>query len=437
MQLTRLPPRATGVAAVHAVPTTTHDGSHDDQGTEGPRTAGCAVPLIHHDTSPFPSGAEWECPAVRVVGEASGADDPVEVAQAGRSLQACDCNSDLTNTHWHEIDAGLCDAGTACCCGCDDGFKYTKDYEECRLVSCSHCESTNGCKDPFCSVGSACCDWITDNGRAEITDNLQIVGGSTIPGRFDTPVADGDVCSSLQITAYALQQFDQVEPYVDSPEFAVEFPNGLPQFQQEHPTTTNWEPPSPPPAGCQDYVPNCYGADGGPCSAGWCSHTGAQFYMYDCDGDGVNDPTCQDGANNFGALTSSNGCAGNPEYDWPNGRCSNWGRRLLVGDEGAPSIENSTATAHAAETKISNSTSASQVDVWSLLAEAQNTSRRKLQACSGTIDFMARAVADPANGYFLYSVDTLSGSGHRRELQMAGASSQAVATQVTGAGRGG
>jgi len=51
---------------------------------------------------------------------------------------------------------------------------------------------------------------------------------------------------------------------------------------------------------------------------GWCSHRGANFQMIDCDGDGIEDPTCSDTTGKFGVIYSTQKCT----KVWPNAQCA-------------------------------------------------------------------------------------------------------------------
>jgi len=49
----------------------------------------------------------------------------------------------------------------------------------------------------------------------------------------------------------------------------------------------------------------------------WCTHTGATYTQYDCDGDGILDHVCQDRNGGEGFLSSAAHC----RSTWPRGRC--------------------------------------------------------------------------------------------------------------------
>ena len=53
-----------------------------------------------------------------------------------------------------------------------------------------------------------------------------------------------------------------------------------------------------------------------PRPGGWCTHD-TTYEEKDCDGDGIADPTCDDGLGNFGVISSKNSCSDS----WPNGNC--------------------------------------------------------------------------------------------------------------------
>jgi hypothetical protein len=49
----------------------------------------------------------------------------------------------------------------------------------------------------------------------------------------------------------------------------------------------------------------------------WCTHGGAEYSLFDCDGDGIADPYCEDSAGRTYSVLSSQGC----ERVGPNAQC--------------------------------------------------------------------------------------------------------------------
>lgn len=83
-------------------------------------------------------------------------------------------------------------------------------------------------------------------------------------------------------------------------------------------------------SGPEQRTREAFASHGGVCSrpVGWCTHQGAQFSMEDCDGDGIEDPMCEDSRGNAGFRGSASGCSEN----WPFAVCLSPSRRAAAAD---------------------------------------------------------------------------------------------------------